>query len=116
MLAEVLATCRRHERQIVGLRADLARGRGPLDAPTQRVLVALADTVGDGVFVSAEAYRDAFVRGGELQGALVVAGVQSPKQLGRRLQRCEGTIVGDKQLRRLGHDRLGAIWGFVQRV
>jgi hypothetical protein len=68
------------------------------------------------VFVSAEAYRDAFVRGGELQSALVVAGVQSPKQLGRRLQRCEGTIVGDKQLRRLGEDRLGAIWGFVVPV
>lgn len=96
-------------------RLELLEARRPqVDDRTLAMLGVLAASVGIAAFSGTEAYRHARVIGGEVDEALDAAGIRSARQLGKRLQKALGVIVGDLQLQRIGRDRQGAIWAFVR--
>jgi len=103
MLAEILTRLGRIETM-------LARGRRPRDADDQRVLMALAASVGSTRFSAAEVIRHSTVDH-ELRAALEQADCcDNPRSLGRLFRRIEGRAVNGVALARVGEDRQGPVW------
>jgi hypothetical protein len=99
--------------EIRAIRASLERQQQP--APGSDLLAILAAAVGCKAFSAAEAFEHGVLVNQPLSAALEAERIRNPRMLGKRLKRHEGAVVGDAQLRRIGEDRLGAVWCFVYR-
>jgi hypothetical protein len=82
-----------------------------LHAPDVRLLDAIASHIGEGVaFSAAELWRHAERVDDALRGAILAAGLQDTRALGRRLQRIGRRASGLVRLSCVGRDGDGKLW------
>ena len=80
------------------------------DDGAEQLLLAVAAAVRQTAFSAREVVAHAKIADPELQAALDVAGIQSPRALGKRFRRLEKREIAGVQLVRLGVDRDGVVW------
>jgi hypothetical protein len=94
--------------RVARLEAARARRDARRDA---RLLAAIGDAMPrEHVFDCAQLLKHAQDACPTLRRALLRAGLHTPQQLGKRLQRLQGRDLGGLRLERLGADKAGAIW------
>jgi hypothetical protein len=86
---------------------------GPRDATDEALVRVIASVAGDLPFTAAALWRRRAVDRA-LASALENCDLDSPKQIGKAVRRCEGRNVGGIVMQRVGANREGIIWRVLQ--
>jgi hypothetical protein len=89
----------------------LARGLGPADT---ELVAALYAAIGSASFTTASLWRHGAERDEDLLATLGAMLIDSPRQLGKRLRRCEGLDADGVMVQRVAESRDGIVWRLVR--